>query len=356
MFSNYCSIPSDYHCLTYNWTVANSSFYFSAKRQNLKSERRIPKRAKYDYRCEVCGDLSSGYHYGAFTCEACKLFFSRTTKNKRKRKFDECLSKNCDISVQTRSDCSECRFKKCLFKGMSLTKSKFGRNVVFKNEPKPVNVTNQSGKLVELFFQIGQKLSAIIYNSNENNLYQTLDYLRTNLNYLLDKSVQIIDTKINNDSYKFLKNYNIYFPIQNYRKLDGFTILFFGFFAIDFNQILAYDNKNEIFKVYYDNKSVYDLYLGKINTIVSNLSYSSAYLVKILLFLRIFNSLQSLEQPEAVNKIDSLIKEMILNEFILNKFICNEFSAVDPSFLDNTNPFQQILFISTQFVIYFCSF
>lgn len=355
MFSNCCQIHGQCYFFSHNRSVASPSCNFYAKRKDLESERPISKRAKYDYRCEVCNDLSSGYHYGAFTCEACKLFFSRTTKNKRKRKFDECSSKNCDINVQTRSDCSECRFKKCLFKGMSLSKSKFGRNVVFKNEPKPVNVDNQSGKLVELFYQIGQKFSAIIFNSNENNIIQTQNYLRTNIKYLFDKSVEIIDTKINNETYKFLKNYKNYFPIVNNRKLDGFIILFFGLFALDFYQILAYDSKYQIFKVYYDNKTVYDLYLKKINTIVSNLSYSSAYLVKILLFLRIFNSLQSLEQLEAVNKIDSLIKEMIMNEFILNKFICNEFSAVDPSFLDNTDSFQQIFYVSTQFVIYFYS-
>ena len=28
-----------------------------------------------DVKCWVCGDVSSGFHYGADTCEACKLFF-----------------------------------------------------------------------------------------------------------------------------------------------------------------------------------------------------------------------------------------------------------------------------------------
>lgn len=37
-----------------------------------------PKQVKLkeDIKCEICGDNSSGFHYGAHTCEACKLFFS----------------------------------------------------------------------------------------------------------------------------------------------------------------------------------------------------------------------------------------------------------------------------------------
>ncbi|CAF4014281.1 unnamed protein product, partial [Adineta steineri] len=31
-----------------------------------------------DESCQVCGDLASGWHCGAITCEACKKFFLRS--------------------------------------------------------------------------------------------------------------------------------------------------------------------------------------------------------------------------------------------------------------------------------------
>lgn len=37
----------------------------------LKMNRKMPNKKK----CSVCGNESSGYHYGSHTCEACKLFF-----------------------------------------------------------------------------------------------------------------------------------------------------------------------------------------------------------------------------------------------------------------------------------------
>uniref|UniRef100_A0AC35TRK8 Nuclear receptor domain-containing protein n=1 Tax=Rhabditophanes sp. KR3021 TaxID=114890 RepID=A0AC35TRK8_9BILA len=68
--------------------------------------------------CKVCGDKSSGHHYGALTCEGCKGFFRRTTQ-----KGDSyTCSKNgsCKIDRLSRNRCQYCRYRACLDKGMKI--------------------------------------------------------------------------------------------------------------------------------------------------------------------------------------------------------------------------------------------
>ncbi|XP_074647621.1 uncharacterized protein LOC141903411 [Tubulanus polymorphus] len=79
-------------------------------------------------KCLVCGDKSSGVHYGVLTCEGCKGFFRRALQdigdpNRRKCYYD----KNCEITVQTRNRCQFCRLQKCIALGMSRAAAKLGR-------------------------------------------------------------------------------------------------------------------------------------------------------------------------------------------------------------------------------------
>uniref|UniRef100_A0A915HLQ4 Uncharacterized protein n=1 Tax=Romanomermis culicivorax TaxID=13658 RepID=A0A915HLQ4_ROMCU len=66
--------------------------------------------------CVVCGDKSSGKHYGQFTCEGCKSFFKRSVR--RNLAYTCRASKNCPIDVHHRNQCQYCRFRKCLKMGM----------------------------------------------------------------------------------------------------------------------------------------------------------------------------------------------------------------------------------------------
>ncbi|XP_063928415.1 steroid receptor seven-up, isoforms B/C isoform X4 [Zophobas morio] len=66
--------------------------------------------------CVVCGDKSSGKHYGQFTCEGCKSFFKRSVR--RNLTYSCRGSRNCPIDQHHRNQCQYCRLKKCMKMGM----------------------------------------------------------------------------------------------------------------------------------------------------------------------------------------------------------------------------------------------
>ncbi|XP_053325667.1 retinoic acid receptor RXR-gamma, partial [Spea bombifrons] len=66
--------------------------------------------------CAICGDRSSGKHYGVYSCEGCKGFFKRTI---RKDLVYTCRdNKDCLIDKRQRNRCQYCRYQKCLAMGM----------------------------------------------------------------------------------------------------------------------------------------------------------------------------------------------------------------------------------------------
>uniref|UniRef100_A0A3B4ASC0 Retinoic acid receptor RXR n=1 Tax=Periophthalmus magnuspinnatus TaxID=409849 RepID=A0A3B4ASC0_9GOBI len=66
--------------------------------------------------CAICGDRSSGKHYGVYSCEGCKGFFKRTV---RKDLTYTCRdNKECLIDKRQRNRCQYCRYQKCLAMGM----------------------------------------------------------------------------------------------------------------------------------------------------------------------------------------------------------------------------------------------
>ncbi|VDO39019.1 unnamed protein product [Haemonchus placei] len=97
--------------------------------------------------CKVCGDKSSGVHYGVITCEGCKGFFRRSQSSVTNYQCPR--QKNCTVdrwlllkllfaslvacleqrlsSRVNRNRCQYCRLKKCMELGMSRDAVKFGR-------------------------------------------------------------------------------------------------------------------------------------------------------------------------------------------------------------------------------------
>ncbi|GMT01034.1 hypothetical protein PENTCL1PPCAC_23208, partial [Pristionchus entomophagus] len=66
--------------------------------------------------CAVCGDRSTGQHYGVISCNGCKGFFRRTIL--RSQKFTCRFAKRCVIDKNFRCACRYCRFQKCVSVGM----------------------------------------------------------------------------------------------------------------------------------------------------------------------------------------------------------------------------------------------
>ncbi|XP_072346590.1 nuclear receptor ROR-alpha-like [Scyliorhinus torazame] len=75
--------------------------------------------------CKICGDKSSGIHYGVITCEGCKGFFRRSQQNSVTYTCSQ--QQNCPIDRASRNRCQRCRLRKCLELGMSRDAVKFGR-------------------------------------------------------------------------------------------------------------------------------------------------------------------------------------------------------------------------------------
>ncbi|VDM65714.1 unnamed protein product [Strongylus vulgaris] len=75
--------------------------------------------------CKVCGDKSSGVHYGVITCEGCKGFFRRSQSSVTNYQCPR--QKNCTVDRVNRNRCQYCRLKKCMELGMSRDAVKFGR-------------------------------------------------------------------------------------------------------------------------------------------------------------------------------------------------------------------------------------
>ncbi|RZF35036.1 hypothetical protein LSTR_LSTR009628, partial [Laodelphax striatellus] len=74
-----------------------------------------------DIPCKVCGDRSSGKHYGIYSCDGCSGFFKRSIRRNRVYtcKAQGELKGRCPIDKTHRNQCRACRLNKCFQSAMN---------------------------------------------------------------------------------------------------------------------------------------------------------------------------------------------------------------------------------------------
>eukprot|EP00066_Takifugu_rubripes_P009484 XP_003976478.2 PREDICTED: retinoic acid receptor RXR-beta isoform X1 [Takifugu rubripes] len=110
--------------------------------------------------CCICGDRSSGKHYGVYSCEGCKGFFKRTV---RKDLTYTCRdNKDCTVDKRQRNRCQYCRYQKCLAMGMKreAVQEERQRNKEREGEVESTSVVNEEmpvEKILEAEMAVEQK-------------------------------------------------------------------------------------------------------------------------------------------------------------------------------------------------------
>ncbi|KAI6224710.1 hypothetical protein M3Y95_00781400 [Aphelenchoides besseyi] len=102
-------------------TISVNSFPvggFPSGSRSPSSRSTTPSNGQSQLSCAVCGDVSSGKHYGILACNGCSGFFKRSV---RRRLVYRCQAGNgtCLVDKQHRNQCQACRLRKCMSKGMN---------------------------------------------------------------------------------------------------------------------------------------------------------------------------------------------------------------------------------------------
>ncbi|XP_033756731.1 nuclear receptor ROR-alpha-like [Pecten maximus] len=132
------------------------------------SEMKTTYTEKLGVSCQICGSMSSGFHYGAYTCEGCKAFFHRCTK--KNIIFQKCAKgKSCRSNNGSKYKCRLCRYQKCVQVGMSIGAIRVGRMPNTEREKLRANRTDTIGykrRLLDISNIITTNFTKIFFKSS----------------------------------------------------------------------------------------------------------------------------------------------------------------------------------------------
>ncbi|XP_055900686.1 vitamin D3 receptor-like isoform X1 [Biomphalaria glabrata] len=181
--------------------------------------------------CQVCAGDSSGYHYGANTCEACKGFFRRSLQRSI---YYLCQNnKACDVTGYNRILCSFCRYQKCLHVGMSKKAIKTGR---YSHEKRTRNILEvkrlQEKEISQAFKDNNKRLSQSKTQSKVEQSNTDLDHLIQMLVDFHDQTIlvtsrlpsSVIEAKTRRHSENFLLKQETFgqlgtLPVEQYEEI-----------------------------------------------------------------------------------------------------------------------------------------